>query len=141
MLPLTHIVIGMIMAVPFALFFNNQLYIVAGAVGSFIPDIDLLPFFRHRGFMHSLWLWLVTVISFTVLFLIDSVNVGVFLIFVIMLAWIVHLLMDFLFTDVPFYDLDGKPIIAGSFIALTYKQLLFIDYFIFLPILLLFISG
>ena len=151
MMSLTHIVIGMIMAVPFALFFKNRLYIVAGAIGGVIPDVDLLPFFQHRGFMHSPWLWLlvmsVVIFTFLVIFLNNNRKQNekliqlMMLIFTVMIAWVVHLFLDFSFTDVPFYDLYGNTIIVGGSMALTHDQLMWIDTFIAVPILLLFLFG
>ena len=43
--------------------------------------------------------------------------------------------------DVPFYDLYGNTIIVGGSMALTHDQLMWIDTFIAVPILLLFLFG
>lgn len=128
---------GLILAVPFVHKEKKLYFFIIGAVGSLFPDIDLLiSYLDHRSITHSFWFWLVvTAVMIYVLILLDD---SFFLKTVILfqMAWLSHLILDFGYTQAWFFDLSSIEYTNGWFFNLSTEELLFIDTYIALPIII-----
>ncbi len=134
---LSHLAIGIILAVPFVHKEKKLYFFIVGVIGSLFPDIDLLiSFLDHRSITHSFWFWLLvtTVMIYVLILLDDSFLLNTVILF--QLAWFSHLILDFGYTQAWFFDIASIEYIDGWFFNLSAEELLFIDTYIAIPIIL-----
>ena len=132
---IAHFGFGLIVSLPFVILDKKGRYrtLIVGSFAATLPDIDapgvFLDIIEHRGFIHSLELWLiVSVIAFIAFMLLAGLDITrgslstneaildkLYYVGAFSLGWLTHYIADFGFTE---YQ-DQK----GFFISLTNLQL------------------
>ena len=134
---ITHLAVGLLIAIPFVEREKRLYLFVVGAIGALLPDIDLLiEYFDHRSVTHSLWVWLVITGIFILELIILNGEAIRDIILVFQFAWLSHLILDFGFTQTWFYDFADISYEQAWFFNLSNDMLSFIDSFIFIPVIL-----
>jgi len=137
MYDITHLAIGLLIALPFVNKEKKPYYFIAGAIGALLPDIDLfITYLDHRSVTHSFWVWLVVSILFFIELMILKGDAIRNFVFIFQLTWLSHLFLDFGFTQSWFYDFADANYEFGLFTSLSSNTLSFIDNFLAIPIVL-----
>lgn len=135
MLPFSHFLIGLIIAIPFVEKREKLYFFIIAVVGANFPDIDLfIPYLDHRSITHSIWFWLVvTGILLLVLIIFNNDLLGE-IVLLFQITWLSHLIFDFGYTQYWFFDLATVNYTTGWFFDLSMDTLIVIDNYIAIPL-------